>query len=181
MRVQARSSLPRSVTTDMLPCAAPAAWGAKLTERLVLCSGARVIGKLGPLKLNPVPETDTCEMVIFRLLVLRAEVQIVLLLPSWTPPKLRAEEVSASCPDAAFTYKTIWRRSKCQQRRLHSRSRRRISSTLLLRAHTAHGGGLWSRCQRDADRQAFQRSDACGTALPLFFAREKVDRSQEAK
>jgi len=41
-----------------------------------------VIGKLGPLKLNPVPVTDACEMVMFDLLLLLTETESVLLLPT---------------------------------------------------------------------------------------------------
>src|SRR6516165_6400282 len=79
MIVRSRKSLP--VTTDMLPLAEPVPRGENVTDKLVLCSGAKVIGKLGPAKLNPVPETDACEMLIYRLLVLVTEVERVLLLP----------------------------------------------------------------------------------------------------
>jgi hypothetical protein len=110
--VLAQARKPIMVTTDRLPLVGPVAWGAKVTERLMLWSGARMIGKLGPLKLKPVPETDACEMVMYLLLVLVTEVDSVLLLPSWTLPKSRPEEASASCPEAALAYKTTLRRSK---------------------------------------------------------------------
>jgi hypothetical protein len=76
------------VTIDRRPLAEPVVWGANVTERLRLSSGAKVIGQLGPLRLNPVPETDVCEMVISLLLLLVTEVDSVLLLPSGTLPKL---------------------------------------------------------------------------------------------
>jgi hypothetical protein len=156
MIVRSRKSLP--VMTDMLPLVEPIPRGANVTDKLALCSGPKVIGNVGPLKLNPVPETDACEMVIDRLLVLVTEVERVLLLPCWTLPKLRPEEAILCCPEAALAHKMTLRRSRCHQTRLPSKPQRRISPTLSLRAQTAHGGELWSRCQRDADYQAFQQS-----------------------
>jgi len=139
----------------------------------MLCSGAKVIGKPGLLTLNPVPETDACEMVICLLLLLVTEVDSVLLLPSWTLPKLRegearAEEAIVCSPEAALAYKTTLRRS-CHQMYLPSKPRRRIPPTLLLHAQTAHGGELWSRCQRDADHQAFQRSVTVWYSFGIVF------------
>ena len=86
-----------------------------------------MIGKVGPLKLNPVPATDACEMVMFDLLVLLIEVDSWAPLPTWTLPKLRPEEVRASCPDAALEYKRTLRRTSFHQVFLHSKPRRLIS------------------------------------------------------
>ena len=110
-----RDHPPISATTDRLPLALPVACGANVTERLMLSSAARVMGKLGLLKLNAVPETDTCEMVMDLLrLVLVSDVESVLLLPSWTLPKLRVGVATMSCPKPALAHKTILRRSRCQ-------------------------------------------------------------------
>jgi len=117
-KIALRSRKLVSVAIDKLPLAEPVAWGANVTEKLMLCCGAKVIGKLGPLKLNPGPETDACEIVICRLLVLVNEVERVLLLPAWTLPKLRAEAASLCCPEAALAYKTTLRRNRCHQTRL---------------------------------------------------------------
>jgi len=124
---------------DKLPLAEPVAWGANVTERLMLSCGAKVIGKLGPLNLNPGPETDACEIVICRLLVLVNGVERVLLLPAWTLPKLRAEVASLCCPEAALANKTTLRRNRCHQTRLPRERQRRISPTLAPCSNT-HGG-----------------------------------------
>src|SRR5439155_25981844 len=98
------------------------------------------MGELGLVKLNPVAVTDACEMVMFDLLLLLTEIDSVLLLPTWTLPKLRPEEVRASCPDAALEYKRILRRTSFHQVFLHSKPRRLMASIRLLRAHGARWG-----------------------------------------
>jgi hypothetical protein len=128
------------VTTDMLPLALPLACGAKATDKLALCCGARVIGKVGPVKLNPAPETVACEMVRFDLPLLLAAIDNALLLPSWTPPKFTLEEVKTSCPAAALEYRRNLRRTSFHQACLHWKTRRLIPSTLLLRASDARWG-----------------------------------------
>src|SRR5437660_10269580 len=79
-------------------------------------------------------------LVLFDLLVTQTEIESVLLLPTRTLPKLRPEEVRASCPDAALEYKRILRRTSFHQAFLHSKPRRLMPSTLLLRACGARGG-----------------------------------------
>ena len=90
------------VATDMLPLALPLPWGAKVTDKPAICCGARVMGKVEPAKLNPVPVTVACAMVRFVLPVLVSATDTVLLLPIWTLPKLRLEEERASWPVAAL-------------------------------------------------------------------------------
>jgi hypothetical protein len=132
-KIVSRSRKPLSVAIDKLPLAEPVVCGANVTEKLMLCCGAKVIGRLGPLKLNPVPETDACEIVICRLLVLVNEVERVLLLPAWTLPKLRelrAEAANLCCPEAPLVHKTTLRRNRYHQTRLPRKRQRRISPTL---------------------------------------------------
>src|SRR5437879_9801765 len=74
---------------------------------------------------------------MFDLLLLVTEIDSVLLLPTWMLPKLRPEEVRVSCPDAALEYKRILRRTSFHQAFLHSKPRRLMASTLLLRARGA--------------------------------------------
>jgi hypothetical protein len=66
----------------MTPLVAPVVWGANVTKKSTLWPGARVIGKLGALKLNGAPKTGTREMVISLMLLLLTEVESVLLLPT---------------------------------------------------------------------------------------------------
>ncbi len=47
-----------------LPLAAPAAVGAKSTENDVPCPAVRVMGRVSPLKLKPVPLAEAAEMVM---------------------------------------------------------------------------------------------------------------------
>src|SRR2546426_11447089 len=98
------------------------------------------MGKLGLLKLNPVPAADACEMVMFDLLALLTEIESVLLLPTGMLPKLMPEDARASCPDAALEYKRTLRRTSFHQAFLHSKPRRLMASTLLLRACGARWG-----------------------------------------
>lgn len=45
--------------TAMLPLLVPAVCGVKETDSVVPCRGAKVMGRLGPAKLNPVPDVVT--------------------------------------------------------------------------------------------------------------------------
>lgn len=45
--------------TTMLPLLVPAVCGVKETDSVVRCSGAKVMGRLGPAKLNPGPDVVT--------------------------------------------------------------------------------------------------------------------------
>jgi hypothetical protein len=74
------------------------------------------------------------------LLVLVTEVERVLLLPCWTLPKLRPEEATICCPEAALAHKTTLRRSRCHQTRLPSKPQRRISPTLSPCSNSARRG-----------------------------------------
>src|SRR5262245_25388161 len=103
------------LASDILPLILPPAWGAKVTDKVAACCGPRVIGKPGPAKMNPVPLTSACEMVRFDLPLLLAVTDKVLLLATWTAPKSRFEEESASCPLAAIEYRTNLKRASFHQ------------------------------------------------------------------
>ena len=47
----------------MLPVALPAAAGAKVAVKVALCPLLIVAGRVGPVKLNPLPLADACDMV----------------------------------------------------------------------------------------------------------------------
>jgi hypothetical protein len=51
------------LTMATLPVTPPAAAGLNFTENVVLCDGPRVVGKVSPLALNPVPVTVACVIV----------------------------------------------------------------------------------------------------------------------
>jgi hypothetical protein len=59
----ARDEFDALLTRARLPLAAPLAWGANATLKLVLCPAARVKGKPIPLKLNPEPVAEAWVMV----------------------------------------------------------------------------------------------------------------------
>lgn len=46
-----------------VPLAAPAAVGAKMALKVALCPALMVAGRLGPVKLNPVPVADALDTV----------------------------------------------------------------------------------------------------------------------
>jgi hypothetical protein len=107
------------VARYILPLTLPLAWGAKVTDKVAVRCGPRVIGKPGPAKLNPVPLTLACEIVTFDLPLLLTTMDKVLLLASLTLPKFMLEEESASCPFAAIEDRRNLRRSSFQQTCLH--------------------------------------------------------------
>jgi len=87
-----------------VPVALPAACGVKLTDTLAVFCGATVMGRVGPAKVKPVPETDACEMVRLNLVVLVMLTGLIKLLPTCTLPKLMLE-VDAVWPVAVFEIK----------------------------------------------------------------------------
>jgi hypothetical protein len=82
-----------------LPLAAPLAVGEKSTVNDVLWPAVNVTGRDSPLKLNPVPLAAAAEMVRLVPPVLVNVSDKLVLLPTWTLPKLRLVgfAVSAAC------------------------------------------------------------------------------------
>ncbi len=74
-----------------LPATAPAACGANDTDRLALPFEGIEIGRLGPTKLNPLPDVVACEIIIVYLLELVIEMGMIRLLPTAMVPKLAVD------------------------------------------------------------------------------------------
>ena len=71
-----------------VPLAAPAAVGVKMALKVVDWPALRVIGKVGPVKLNPLPDAAALETVTVWPPLLVTATETVLLLPTVTLPKL---------------------------------------------------------------------------------------------
>lgn len=92
---------PQDAEPDTLrvPLRIPAICGAKHTYRLTVCCGARVIGRLGLAKVNPVPET-VAEIVALALYVFVIATGKIWLFPTCTL-KLTFDVEAVICPSAA--------------------------------------------------------------------------------
>jgi hypothetical protein len=77
------------LVTDSVPVTLPAVVGAKVTLKVAFCPEARVVGKAGPLKLNPDPVVLACETVTLPPPVFVTSTGKILVLPKVTSPKLR--------------------------------------------------------------------------------------------
>lgn len=82
----------------MLPLAAPAACGVKVTVKVALCPAARVSGAEIPLSVKPAPLTVARETVTAAVPVLVMVPDSGSLLPTCTVPKLPVAALKASCP-----------------------------------------------------------------------------------
>jgi hypothetical protein len=74
---------------ESVPVALPDDFGSKFTVNCADWFGVSVSADPEPLKLNPVPETDTLEMLAFALPVLVIVTACVAALPDFTLPKLK--------------------------------------------------------------------------------------------
>jgi len=91
-------AVPENVT---LPLVLPVAWGAKVAVKPTVWPGARVIGRLSPPTLKPVPVIVACDTVM-------AVPPLFVKLPDWfclvptgTFPKLKLDGVAVSAPALA--------------------------------------------------------------------------------
>ncbi len=86
-----------------LPVADPADFGANVTVKVVLWLADKVSGKVGPLRLNPVPDMEAWEILTLLGPGLVTVIFCVLLAPTVTFPKFRlvglAERVELDCED----------------------------------------------------------------------------------
>jgi len=103
----------------MLPLAFPDACGANVTERLALCCGAIVSGRLGPANVKLVPETRACEIVTFDLPPLLTVIGTMRLLPIGTLPRFTVVDVNDICPAAEWALKKTEMRTTFEQAELH--------------------------------------------------------------
>jgi len=95
-----RVGLPASELIVSVPLAAPAAVGANITLNVALCPAVIVAGRLGPVKLNPLPLADALETVTLTPPVLVIVTGTVLLVPTVTFPKLTLLGFAVSEPAA---------------------------------------------------------------------------------
>ncbi len=84
-----------------VPLAAPAAAGAKMALKAVDCPALRVSGKMGPVKLNPLPDAAALDTVTATPPVFVTLTDTVLLLPTVTLPKLAVLGFAATEPGAS--------------------------------------------------------------------------------
>jgi hypothetical protein len=89
------------LTTETDPVSAPDAVGVKTTLNVALAPAAMVSGTVTPVVLKPVPEAVILETFTLELPVLVSVTVCVLLLPTFTFPKLRLVTLGASCSVAA--------------------------------------------------------------------------------
>src|SRR5579859_248528 len=112
-----------------VPLTLPAIWGANETLSPALCRGPTVMGRRGPAKLNPVPETAVAEMVTVCLPVLVTLRGMTRLFPTCTLPKLIAVVETASDICAVAERET----NKAEQRtRIHDAALRGEPRQLIL-------------------------------------------------
>jgi hypothetical protein len=96
--------------TVIPPLELPPAFGVKATVNVTFCPLFNVIGRLSPLRLNPVPLTFACEIVNAELPALVKVSYFVCLLPTWTLPKLTLDGLEAIVREADIAGLTAERR-----------------------------------------------------------------------
>ena len=157
----------------MLPPTLPVAWGAKETDKFAFCFGDRVMGKLGPAKLKPVPDIATREMVRFVLPVLTMPTGTIWMLPTCTFPKLTFETEMDSWAWAALEIKSSTRDEKIriQQACPWGGPRRLMLFALFLHVLAEHGRGIIG-----ASISAPSEDPCAGTDTPViaFFLAGRI-------
>lgn len=86
------------LVTAILPLSVPPAGGVKLAFNVTLCPADRLMGRIVPLMLNPVPEATTCEIftaVVWLFVKVKGRVLVLL---TGTLPKFRLAGFAANCP-----------------------------------------------------------------------------------
>jgi len=86
-----------------LPVTLPVAAGAKVTFKVAVCPGVRIVPADTPLALKPAPEMLTFEIVTLELPELVSVTARVLLAPVFTLPKLKLVGLALSRSVAVFT------------------------------------------------------------------------------
>ena len=105
--------------------------------------GCKVIGRLGPTNLKPLPEAVAWEIVTVDLPSLTTAMGLIRLLPTATLPKLALETLISLSAAAVPAMDMMERRRRLQYTGL-SGDPRRFMLSLSLRVLNEHGGGLWS-------------------------------------
>jgi hypothetical protein len=91
------------LATEILPVMLPAAAGAKVAVRVAVCAGARISPEETPAALKPAPETVTFETVTLEFPAFVSVTVFVLLLDTFTLPKLKDDELELRSSDDALT------------------------------------------------------------------------------
>jgi hypothetical protein len=91
------------LATETLPVALPAEAGAKVAVKVAVCPGVRISPDGTPVALKPAPETVTFEIVILELPAFVSVTDLVLLLETFTLPKLKEDELELSTSDEVLT------------------------------------------------------------------------------
>src|SRR6266478_9871863 len=91
------------LVTETLPVTLPVAAGAKVTFKVAVCPGVRIVPADTPLALKPAPEMLTFEIVTLELPELVSVTARVLLAPVFTLPKLKLVGLALSRSVAVFT------------------------------------------------------------------------------
>jgi hypothetical protein len=91
------------LATDTLPAALPDAAGAKVAVKVAVCPGLRISPEETPLALKPAPETVTFETVTLELPAFVSVTDCVLLLDTFTLPKLKEDALELRSSDEALT------------------------------------------------------------------------------
>src|SRR5579863_3608200 len=81
------------LATETLPVTLPAAAGAKVAVKVAACPGVRMSPEETPVALKPAPETVTFEIVTLELPAFVSVTDRVLLLDTFTLPKLKEDEL----------------------------------------------------------------------------------------
>ena len=91
------------LATDTLPAALPDAAGVKVAVKVAVCPGLRISPEETPLALKPAPETVTFEIVTLELPAFVSVTVCVLLLDTFTLPKLKEDALELRSSDEALT------------------------------------------------------------------------------
>jgi hypothetical protein len=94
------------LATETLPVALPAAAGVKLAVKVAVCPAARMSPEETPVALKPAPETATFEIVMLEFPAFVSVTLLVLLLDTFTLPKLKEDALELRSRDEALTVST---------------------------------------------------------------------------
>jgi hypothetical protein len=122
------------------PMMLPVVCGANDIDKLTFFCGATVMGRLGPTKLNPLPETVACEIVMVCLPVFVTATGTIALLPACTLPNETFEAESDICAVAAMEINNSGKRMRILKAGLWGEPRHLIIRSLFARACLARRG-----------------------------------------
>jgi hypothetical protein len=134
------------------------------------------MGRLGPAKLKPGPDTTTWEIVAVDLPVLVTATGMIRLMPICTVPKLTFEKENAIWPLATAEIKKIEKRVRIPKDGFRGKPRQLMLFALFCPCSLSTAGEFWSV----GSRAGIMSLHATRTALLLFFlAGRSCDRSRK--